>query len=152
LLKLQSQIADRLSTLAEIRKQIDQAREEFSRTLLTPESPPLWRALFQSEAQDLIVAQSVESAQRFTDDLKEFIQKYGDRILWHAAFFLAMIVSFRVLRRGLTPEAVDRIGGPSALLILDRLVATSFLLALIAYLYFIPVPRQLFCASLFFQA
>ena len=76
--------------------------------------------------------QALQSSQRFVEDSKEFIQKYRDRMVWHVVSFLAMVLLFRFLRRGLTPSAVERLGGSSALFILDRLFATAFLLALIA--------------------
>jgi small-conductance mechanosensitive channel len=138
LLKLQSQVADRLATLGEIRKEIDRARKELSRSLFTLNTPPLWEALFRPGAKDVIGAQVAESARKFSDDLQEFLQKYADRILGHTAFFLVLLILFRVLRRGLTPEAVERVDGSSALLILDRPVATSLLLTLIAVPLFYP--------------
>ena len=98
----------------------------------------MWQALFNPKAQDVIRAQAAESARRFVDDLKEFLQKYGDREVWHAVSFLVMAALFYLLRRGLKPEAVERLGGSSALFVLDRPLATSFLLALIAVPLFYP--------------
>jgi potassium-dependent mechanosensitive channel len=138
LLDLQNQLANRRDILAKIRNDIDRAREESGRSLLVLDSPPLWEALMTSESRDVIVAQAVQSSQRFVEDLKEFIQKYGDRILWQPVFFLVMVLVFRFLRRGLTPEVVERLGGASALFILDHLFATSFLLALISFPLFYP--------------
>jgi potassium-dependent mechanosensitive channel len=132
LLNLQNQLANRREILAKIRNDIDRAREESGQYLFVRDSLPLWEALFQSGAQDVIVVQAAESARRFGEDLEEFLQKYSDRILWHAGSFLVMVVLFYFLRRGLTPEAVERLGGSSALFIFDRPFASSFLLALIA--------------------
>jgi len=132
LLKLQSQIADRTAILAKILDEIDQAREELGRSLFTLDGPPLWQALFQPEAQDLITAESAQSARRMLDDLQDFARNYGDRIFWHLVLFLVLVGLFHFLRRGLTPEAVERVGGFSTLFVLDRLLASSFLLALIA--------------------
>ena len=138
LLDLQNQLANRRHILARIRNDIDRAREESGRQLLVLDSPPLWQALFNPKAQDVIRAQAAESARRFVDDLKEFLQKYGDREVWHAVSFLVMAALFYLLRRGLKPEAVERLGGSSALFVLDRPLATSFLLALIAVPLFYP--------------
>ena len=132
LLSLQSQLAKRRDILAKIRNDIDKAREESGRQLFVLDSLPLWEALFHSEARDVIVLQAIQSSQRFVEDLQAFVQKYGDRILWHVVVFLAMGVSIYYLRRGLTPEAVERLVGASAIHVLDRPLAASFLLALIA--------------------
>jgi potassium-dependent mechanosensitive channel len=137
-LKLQGQVADRLAALAKIREEIDRAREEFSRSLFAQDSPPLWQALFQPESQDAMVVQAVQSSQRLVEDLQEFTQKYGDRVLWHTVFFLVLMVLFRLLRRGLTPEEVARLGTSSVLFVLDRLYASSFLLSMIAVPLFYP--------------
>ncbi|MGH7833039.1 MAG: hypothetical protein ACREQK_05300, partial [Candidatus Binatia bacterium] len=137
LLKLQSQVADRLVTLARIREEIDQAREEFGRRLFTLDSPPLWEALFYSEARD-VMAQAAESARKFNDDLQEFLQRYWERIPLHLVLFLLLAGLLYFLRRGPTLEAVERLGGPSAALVLDHPFATSLLLALIALPIFYP--------------
>lgn len=131
LLKVQSQVADRLATLAEIRKEIDQARQELGRSLFALDSPPLWQALFGAEAQDTIMEEASGSARRMLDDLREFLQKYSERITLHLVFFLAMVLLFRFLRRGLTPEAAERLGAPAAIFVLDRPFSSSLLLALI---------------------
>jgi potassium-dependent mechanosensitive channel len=131
LLELQSQVADELLSLANSRKEIDQAREEFSRRLFYLDSPPLWEALFRPEAQTVIGAEVAERAAKFVDDVKEFLQEYSHRILWHVLFFLALVALFHVLRRGLIPEPVERLGGTSAQFILNRPIAASLLLALI---------------------
>jgi hypothetical protein len=76
LLKLQSQLADRLANLEKIRKEIDQAREEFERGLFTLDSPPLWQALSRPEARDAILAETSDSARRMLQDLHEFLPNY----------------------------------------------------------------------------
>jgi potassium-dependent mechanosensitive channel len=138
LLNLQSQLATRREILAKIRKDIDKAREESGRHLLVLDSLPLWEALFTPESQDIIVAQTVEGARRFADDSREFLRKSADRILLHLIFFLALASSLYFLRRGLPPENVERLGGASAIFVLDRPMVTSFLLALIAMPLFYP--------------
>jgi small-conductance mechanosensitive channel len=138
LLKLQGQVADRLATLAKIRKEIDQAREEFGRRLFALDSPPLWEALFYSEAPDVITAQAAESVRRFNEDLQEFLQRYWDRIALHLVFFLFLVGLLYFLRRGVAPEAIERLGGPSAMFVLDRPFSTSLLLALIGLPLFYP--------------
>jgi potassium-dependent mechanosensitive channel len=138
LLKLQSQVTDRLATLAKIRREIDQAREEFSRGLFALDSTPLWQALFRPEAQDTIMAEASNSARRMLHDLQEFLQKYRERIPLHLVFFLALVAVFYFLRRGLTPEAAQRLGAASAIFILDRPFSSSLLLALIPSALFYP--------------
>jgi small-conductance mechanosensitive channel len=130
LLKLQSQLADKLAALAEIRKEIDQAREELGRSLFALDSPPLWEALFFSEAGD-IMAQAAESARRVNDDLQQFLQTYRGRILLHLVLFVLLAGWLFFLRRGLTLEAVERLGDSSAMLVLERPFSTTLLLALI---------------------
>jgi small-conductance mechanosensitive channel len=132
LLGLQIQLANRRDILAKIRNDIDKAREDSGRYLFVLDSPPLWEAFATAESHDVILVQAIQSSQRFVLDLQEFIQKYSDRIVWHVVFFLAMVLLFRFLPRGLTPEAVERVGGAATLFVLDRLFASSFLLALTA--------------------
>jgi small-conductance mechanosensitive channel len=138
LLKLQSQVADRLATLAKIRTEIDQAKEEFGRGLFALDSPPLWQALFRPEAQDTIMAEASDSRQRILYDLQEFLQNYSKRILLHLVFFLALVAVFYFLRRGLTPLAAQRLGAASAMSVLDRPFSSSLLLALISSALFYP--------------
>jgi potassium efflux system protein len=137
LLNLQNQVADRRDILAKIRNDIDKARES-GRALFVRDSSPLWDALFHSGAQGVIVAQVSESARRFADDLKEFLQRYSDRILWHTVFFLAMVALVYLLRRGLTPQAIEQLGGSVALFVLESPIATSVLLAVLALPLFYP--------------
>jgi small-conductance mechanosensitive channel len=132
LLNLQNQLANRREVLAQLRNDIDKAREKSSRQLFVLDSLPLWQALFRTEARDVIVIQALQSSQRFVEDLQEFPRKYGDRIVWHTVYFLAVVVSIHFLRRGVTPEAAERMGASSAIFFLDRPFATSFLLALVA--------------------
>lgn len=138
LLTLQSQMADRLATLAETRKEIDLAREEFSRSLLRLDTPPLWKALSGSEARDTIMAEASASARRMLADLQEFLQRYGERILLHLVFFLALVALFYFLRRGLTPEIAQRLGAASAIFVLDRPFSSSLLLVLNPIALFYP--------------
>jgi small-conductance mechanosensitive channel len=138
LLKLQSQIADRLATLAKIRAEIDQAREEFSRGLFALDSPPLWQALFRREAQETIMTEVSGSARRFAEDLQEFLQTYSQRILLHVVLFVTLVGVFYLLRRGLTAEAAQRLGASSAIFVLERPFDTALLLALTALPLFYP--------------
>jgi small-conductance mechanosensitive channel len=138
LLNLQNQLANRREILAKIRSDIDKAREESGRHLLVLDSLPLWEALFRTEARDVIIMQTLQSSQRFVEDLQEFSQKYGDRMVWHMVCFLALVALLHFLRRGLTTEAAERLGDSAAIFFLDRPLATSFLLALIALPLFYP--------------
>ena len=138
LLNLQNQLANRRDMLAKIRSDIDKAREESGQQLFVLDSLPLWEALFRVESADVILVQVLQSSQRFAEDLQEFPQKYGDRIVWHAIYFLAMVVLFYFLRRGLTPEAAERMGVPAAIFFLDRPFSTSFLLAVLALPFLYP--------------
>ena len=138
LLNLQNQLANRREILARIRSDIDKAREESGRQLFVLDSLPLWEALFHPEAEDVVILQALQSSQRFVEDLQEFIQRYSDRIVLHVIYLLALVALFLVLRRGLTPEAAERLGGSAAIFFLDRAYSTSFLLALIALPLFYP--------------
>jgi potassium efflux system protein len=131
LLNLQNQLANRREILSKVRKDIDKAREESSQYLFVLDSPPLWQALFLSEAQDTMIAQASDSARRLYDDLQEFLQKYGDRIPLHLVLFLVIVAVFYFLRRGLTPEVAERLGASSAIFVLERPFASSYLLALL---------------------
>lgn len=138
LLNLQNQLANRRAILAKIRSDIDRAREESGQQVFVRNSPPLWEALFNSEAEDVIVAQAAESARGFVGDVKDFLQKYSDRLAWHVVFFLVMLALLHLLRRSLTPESVAGLVDPATMFVLDHPFATSFLLALIAVLLFYP--------------
>ena len=138
LLKLQSQVADRVTALAKTRQEIDQAREEFSRSLFKLDSPPLWQALFRPEARATIMTEASDSAQKMRDDVQDFMQKYRERIPLHLVFFLALVVVFNFLRRGLTAEAAQRLGAASAIFVLDRPFSSSLLLSLIPTGLFYP--------------
>ena len=138
LLNLQNQLANRREMLAKIRNDIDKAREESGRSLFVLDSLPLWEALFRTEARDVVIMQTLQSSQRFVEDLQEFSQKYGDRMVWHTVCFLALVVLLHFLRRGLTTEAAERLGDSAAIFFLDRPLATSFLLALLALPLFYP--------------
>jgi small-conductance mechanosensitive channel len=138
LLKLQNQVADRLTTLAKIGKEIEQAREEFSRGLLTLDSPPLWEALFRPEAAETITAEVSGSGQRFAEDLRDFLQTYRPRILMHVVLFLVLLALFHLLLRGLTAEAAQRLGASSAMIVLERPFDAALLLALLALPLFYP--------------
>jgi small-conductance mechanosensitive channel len=139
LLKLQSQVADRLATLAKSRTEIDQAREEFGRGLFTLDRPPLWQALFGPEVQDTIMTQASDSAGRVLQDLQDFLRTYSERIPLHLMLFLALVAVFYFLRRGLTPEAAQGLGAVSAIFVLDRPFSAALLLALIPSSFFYPV-------------
>ena len=132
LLKMQGQIADRLAALAQIRKEIDQVREALGQSLFKLDSPPLWQALFHPEAPGALQAYPSDAAQRIIDDVKVFAQKYDGRIPLHLVFFLTILGLFRLLRRGLPPEATAAMGPSVTTVVLDRPVASSFLLALVS--------------------
>jgi small-conductance mechanosensitive channel len=139
LLKLQSQVADRLAILAKIRTEIDQAREEFSRGLFSLDSPPLWQALLSPEVQDTIMTEASNSTRRVLQDSQEFLQTYSERIPLHLILFLALVAVFYFLRRGLTAEAAQRLGAVSAIFVLDRPFSSALLLVLIPSSWFYPV-------------
>ncbi|MGE5219637.1 MAG: mechanosensitive ion channel domain-containing protein [Chloroflexota bacterium] len=138
LLNLQIQLANRRDKLAKFRNDIDRAREESGRQLFVLDSPPLWEALFQPQADEVILVQTLQSSQRFAEDLQEFFQKYRDRILWHVVVFLTLVLVFHFLRRGVPTQAIERVAGSSALFVLDRVFASSLLLASIAVPLFYP--------------
>jgi hypothetical protein len=138
LLNLQIQLASRRDILNKTRSDLDKAREESGRQLFGLAGLPLWEALFQPAAKDSIVVQVVENLQRFGEDLQEFAQKYRGRLIWHTLFLVATILLFRFLHRDLAPETVERLGGASALFVLERPFASSCLLALVAVPLFYP--------------
>jgi small-conductance mechanosensitive channel len=132
LLKLQGQVADRLAALAEIRKEIDQVREELGRSLFKIDSDSLWQALIHPKAQDAIPAQPSDGTRRILDDLQAFSQKYGGRIALHLVLFVVILGLFHLFRRGLTSEATAAMGSSATLIVRDRPVASAFLLALVS--------------------
>ncbi len=132
LLHLQNQLATRRDFLSKIRNELDRAREKSGRGLFVLDSLPLWEALFNRESRDVVIVQVVQSSLRFVEDSQEFINKYRVRLLWHAVLLLAMVLLLRFLRGSLTPQAVEKLGGSSANFVLDRPLASSFLLALTA--------------------
>lgn len=138
LLNLQNQLANRREILAKIRNALDKEREKSGRQLFVLDSLPLWEALFRAEALDIVRTQAVQSFRKFVEDLQEFPQKYGDRMVWHTLLFLAMVILFHFLRRGVTPEVAERLGASSAIFLLDRPFVTSFLLAMLALPLFYP--------------
>ena len=137
LLGLQIQLANRRDILNKIRSDIDKAREESGRQLFVLDSLPLWQARFSAESQDVIRTQAIQSVQRLADDVRDFSTKYRDRILWHAVFLAVLVLLLRFLRRGPAAQAVEQLGG-SGLFVLDRFLASSFLLALMAVPLFYP--------------
>lgn len=138
LLALQLQVANRRDTLAKIRSDLDKAREQSGRELFVLDNLPLWQALLQPAARDLIVLQAVQSSQTFAEDLEAFLGKYRDRVIVHVMLFLVLVWLFRVLRRELTAEAIEGLGGVPAVLVLDRTFASSALLTLITVPLFYP--------------
>jgi potassium-dependent mechanosensitive channel len=137
LLKLQSEIADRMATVTGIQNEIDQAREELGRSLFKLDSPPLWEALFGHEVTGASEARPSDSARRLLDDAQRFAEKNAERIPVHLLVFLLILGLFHFLRRSLTPDAAAT--GPLATtVILNRAVAASFLLALFASLLLYP--------------
>ena len=138
LLNLQIQLANRRNILDKIRSNIDKAREESGRQLFVLDSLPLWQAVFQPAVRHIVIVQIVESSQRFREDLQEFAQKYHERVIWHALFFISMMLLLYFLRRDLTTESVERLGGAATVFVLDRPFACASLLALVAVPLFYP--------------
>ena len=131
LLKLQSEIADRLANLTKIRKEIDQAREEFSRNLFALDSPTLWQALFSSQAPDTIGVEAADSVRKLFRDLRDLLQKYSERVLLHLVVFLMILGMLYCLRRGFIPETAEKQSASATLFVLDRPFSSAMLLALI---------------------
>jgi len=131
LLKLQSEVADRMATVTGIQNEIDQARDELGRSLFKLDSLPLWQALFRSEVIGASEAGPWNSARRLLEDAQRFGQKNAERIPVHLLIFLLILAVFHFLRRSLTPDAAAT-APLAATVILDRAIAASFLLALVA--------------------
>jgi hypothetical protein len=94
LVAVQAKLAARLESLNEIRKEIDATREQSSLELLSPDSPPLWAALFTAEATQSIASQTSESALKLYNDASNFFQIYRKRLLLHLALFVSVCLSF----------------------------------------------------------
>lgn len=137
LLSLQNQLANRRDSLAKIRSDIDKALEESERQLFVLDSPPIWQAMRSIESEDAFHVQAIQQSQRFAEDVQDFGIKYRDRILWHAGFFIALVLLFRYLRRASSALDIEQSGG-SARFTLDQVLTTSFLLALLAAPFFYP--------------
>ena len=132
LLKLQSELADRIATVAGILKEIDQTREELGRSLFKLDSVPLWQALFGPEAITADETRPLNSVERLLDDARRFLQKNAERIPLHIIMFLFILTVFRFLRRSLTQERAASTETRSTTIILERAFDASFLLALVA--------------------
>src|SRR5262245_6263150 len=137
LLKLQSEIADRMAIVAGIQQEIDQAREEIGRSLFKLDSPPLWQALFGPEVMGASEAGPSNSARRLLEDAQRFAEKNAERIPLHLAIFLLILGLFHFLRRSLTPDAAAT-GSLATTVIIGRAIAASFLLALFASPFLYP--------------
>lgn len=137
LLKLQSEIADRMATLAGIQNEIDQAREELGRSLFKLDSPPLWEALFGREVTGAGQAGSADGSRRLLENAQQFAEKNAERIPLHVVVFLLILGLFHFLRRSLTPAAAAT-GPLAATIIFDRPITASFLLALFASPFLYP--------------
>jgi potassium-dependent mechanosensitive channel len=143
LLKLQSEIADRLADLAKIREEIDQAREEFSRNLFALDSPPLWHALFSSQTPGAIRVEAADSVRKLLDDLQDLAAKHSERILLHLIIFLTIIGVVYFLRRDFDPATAEENSAAAALFVLNRPFSSAMLLALIPMLLAL-IPAGLF--------
>jgi small-conductance mechanosensitive channel len=89
--------------------------------------------------QDTIMTEASDSARRVLQDSQEFLQTYSERLPLHLMLFLALVAVFYFLRRGLTPEAAQRLGAVSAIFVLDRPFSSALLLVLIPSSFFYPV-------------
>ncbi len=138
IVELQSQVADRASTLAKIRQQIDQARQESSRRLLFLDSPPLWQALFSAGAKESIATEAVESVAKIINDAREFLITYWQRLLLHATVLLLVALGFYHARKNLTAQISQPFGDVPAPYALNRPFASSLLFALLLFPLFYP--------------
>ncbi len=129
LVTLQSQIADKVTALEEIRKRIDEARKHTGEGLFTLDSPPIWQVLFAAATPESIAAQTTASATKVFHDMRDFLQRYRNRLILHFVLFLAMLVSFYLLHRSYREVTAKGTLGISALHVLDRFVSSSLLLA-----------------------
>jgi small-conductance mechanosensitive channel len=137
LLKLQGEVADRLANLAKLRKEIDEARQDFGRGLFALDSPPLWQALMDSAAQQTILAEAWDSPRRIWNDWRDFLAKYLTRIPWHLGLFLALVTFFHFLRRS---SLAGSQGGADEFkaAVLKHPISSSLLLSLIPSAFFYP--------------
>jgi hypothetical protein len=129
LLKLQNQVSERGKVLANIRKQVEQARAELGQELFGLDSPPLWKALFSAGSPALVDHGTRESGSRILTGQRNSlrIQKSS---LFHAVLFLAAIAVLYIVRRALTPETAAK-EFSSAFQILARPFSSAFLFVLL---------------------
>jgi small-conductance mechanosensitive channel len=130
LLTLQNQIADQSIIVSEVLTSIQAARQSAQRRILSAESPPLWGAFTREERE----ARAPRAQAAFRERLAR-VQDYAtrnDENLWvHLVLFLVLAGSLIALRRRTQHWDIDDKTVQSAGLILDRPVATGFLLALL---------------------
>ena len=136
-LKLQGQVADRLENLAKLRKEIDEARQDFGRSLRTLDSPPLWQALFGSGAQQTILNEAWDSPRWVRGEWQDFLEQYVRRIPWHFAFFIAVLALFHFLRQNSISTGRQTTDDYQQW-VLDHPLSSSLLLALIPSALFYP--------------
>ena len=131
LLQLQNQVSERRKVLANIHKQVEQARAELGQDLFGLDSPPLWKALFSAGSPTSWATGLGESGSRFFHAAKEFSEDYRNRLVFHVALFLAAIAVLYLMPRALTPEIAARNEFSSAFQILARPFSSAFLFVLL---------------------
>ena len=131
LLQLQNQVSERRKVLANIHKQVEQARAELGQDLFGLDSPPLWKALFSAGSPTSWATGLGESGSRFFHAAKEFSEDYRNRLVFHVALFFTAIAVLYLMPRALTPEIAARKEFSSAFQILARPFSSAFLFVLL---------------------
>lgn len=130
LLTLQNQIADQSIIVSEVLTSIQAARQSAQRRILSAESPPLWGA-FTEEERQVVLTQGRAAFRERTARVQDYVERNDERLWVHLVLFLVFAGSLIALRRRTQQWEIDDDIVRSAGLILDRPVATGFLLALL---------------------
>jgi potassium-dependent mechanosensitive channel len=131
LLKLQNQVSERQKVLADIRKQVEQARAELGQDLFGLDSPPLWQALFSGGSPTPLMTGLRESSSRIVGGVKDFARDYRKNLFFHAVLFLAAMAVLYLMRRALTPEIAAKKEFSSASQFLARPCSSALLFVLL---------------------
>ncbi|MHC4093199.1 MAG: mechanosensitive ion channel domain-containing protein, partial [Planctomycetota bacterium] len=130
LLTLQNQIADQSIIVSEVLTSIQAARQSAQRRILSAESPPLWGA-FTQEERERGAPQARAALRERLARVQDYAVRNDERLWAHVVLFMVLAGSLIALRRRTRHWEIDDETIRSAELILERPVATGFLIALL---------------------
>jgi small-conductance mechanosensitive channel len=130
LLTLQNQIADQSIIVGEVLTSIQAARQSAQLRVLSAESPPLWGA-FTEEDRQVVLPQGRAAFRERIGRVRDYVVRNDERLWVHLVLFLVIAGSLIALRRRTRQWEIDDETVRSAGFILDRPVATGFLIALL---------------------